>query len=194
MKKIILLIMCIISLFITIAVIFSTYSRYAQDANANLELTVGKWKIKLNDMDVTQNNTYNFEIKDLIITENENVISGKIAPGLLGYFDINIDPTDTNVSVRYNLTINTQVLENSNIKIVEISETSGNTLIRTDENTYTGVILLEDIKKGNQNTIRIKVAWENLETEGNGDMEFAKKLDFYLKIPISMQVIQYTGE
>jgi len=209
MKRKILLIMCIISMCITVMLTTSTYSKYSEEADANLQFTVGKWNIKLNNKDVTENNSYDFVIENIVIRGNENVVEGKIAPGLTGYFDINIDPSDTNVSVRYDLEIDGSVLENSKIKVVSVSEITGNTLIKIADDTYTGVILLEDINEGKQNTIRIEVAWEDvveiesgtdLESEIEseeviqGDLEFAQSMNNVLKIPLSVNTKQYLGE
>lgn len=217
MKRKILLIMCIISMCITVMLTTSTYSKYSEEADANLQFSVGKWNIKLNNKDVTENNSYDFVIENIVIRENENVAEGKIAPGLTGYFDINIDPSDTNVSVRYDLTIDGSVLENSKIKVVSVSEITSGTLVKTAENTYTGLILLEDIVKGKQNTIRIEVAWDNVDEMINedeiedgtepevedgtkteeviqDDLEYAQSMNNVLKIPLTVNTTQYLGE
>lgn len=217
MKRKILLIMCIISMCITVMLTTSTYSKYSEEADANLQFSVGKWNIKLNNKDVTENNSYDFVIENIVIRGNENVAEGKIAPGLTGYFDINIDPSDTNVSVRYDLTIDGSVLENSKIKVVSVSEITSGTLVKTAENTYTGLILLEDIVKGKQNTIRIEVAWDNVDEMINedeiedgtepevedgtkteeviqDDLEFAQSMNNVLKIPLTVNTTQYLGE
>lgn len=194
MKKNFLYIMCIFSICITICVVSKTYSRYAEHAEGVVESHTGNWSIKLNNTDITKGNTYDFAIDNITILGNDNVLSGKIAPGLSGYFDINIDPSNTDVSVRYDITIDTELLKNSKIKIENIYETGGNTLIQTGESTYTGIILLSDIKQNKQNTIRIEVTWENNNEEYEDDLEYAKSVNNILEIPMSVSVKQYIGE
>lgn len=64
---------------------------------------------------------------------------GNLAPGLMGTFKISINPKDTDVSIRYNVSLDEEQLTNSNIQIKSIKETqAGNELIKIDKNTYTG--------------------------------------------------------
>lgn len=194
MKKKVLAILCIISLCVTIATICNTYSKYADEAVGTLESNVAKWNIKLNNTDVTDGNTYNFVIDNFTINGNQNVASGKIAPGMSGYFEINIDPSDTDVSVKYEITINPENFEDSNIHIENVYETGNNTLIKTGEYSYTGVILLEDIQNNITNTIRIEVEWDSISVEDESDYEYALSLDNVLELPVSVNIKQYTGE
>src|SRR5574344_1686768 len=151
MKKIILIIICIISILSTIIIFFSTYSKYTEDAQATVENQVGKWIVKINNKDITQGISQDFLIQNIVIDENTNVIDGKIAPGTTGHFDIEINPAGTQVAVRYDITINKENITNSQIIIDNITELNGNTVIRTAENIYTGIISLSDVENGNTN-------------------------------------------
>lgn len=194
MKKCILLIMCIISICITILSVWDTYSRYEEQAIGNFQSSVGKWNIKINNKDIVNINTYDFIIDNITILGNGNVVTGKFAPGLSGYFDINIDPSNTDVSVRYDLHIHTENLENSEIKVVNVYELSGNELIQTSKDVYTGIILLEDVKQGKQNTIRIEVEWDSEDETIEEDLEFANSVNNVLQLPLTMNITQYLGE
>ena len=194
MKRNILLGLCIISICITIFSFVITYARYSEEAKGEFESTVGKWNIKLNNVDITQSNVFNFLIEDIIVFGNNNVAPGKMAPGLLGYFDINIDAEDTDVSVKYDITINEDELENSEIKIVNVYELSDNELIKTNKSTYTGIMLLEDIQENKSNTIRIELEWSSEDETLQEDLDFANSVNNVLKLPITVNVIQYTGE
>ena len=59
---------------------------------------------------------YNFVINNIAISGNQNVASGKIAPGLTGYFDINIDPSDTDEK---DIIVDISEEDNDNINIDE---------------------------------------------------------------------------
>lgn len=194
MKKVFLCIICVISIIITIIITFSTYSKYSEQAEGNLKSHVGKWNIKLNNTDITQGTSYNFTIDDITIIGNDNVVEGKIAPATSGYFSIEIDPSNTDVSVKYTITIDSQNLTNEKLHIVGVTEANNNTLIRTDEYAYTGVIPLSDIQNNVTHTVRVEIIWENDNLENDEDLEYAKSLNNALELPISVDVIQYTGE
>lgn len=114
--------------------------------------------------------------------------------GLSGYFEIAIDPTDTDVSVRYDITINKENITNDNIQIVSIEETEeNNTLTRTGENTYTAIIPLQRIKNGETNNIRISLQWADNQ-ESTQDLSVGATSNPKLHIPINVHVSQYLGE
>lgn len=194
MKKIILIIICIISILSTIIIFFSTYSKYTEDAQATVENPVGKWIIKLNNTNITQGVAQDFLINNIVMDENENVIDGKLAPGRSGYFDIEIDPEGTQVAVRYDITLNKENMTNEEIQITNIQELNGNTLTRTAENTYTGVISIEDVENGEVNTIRVSIEWNNNELNNEIDSETGKNANSVLEIPITVNASQYVGE
>lgn len=194
MKKSILIIICIISILSTIIIFLSTYSKYSENAEATLENQVGKWIIKLNDTDITQGVSRNFLIQNIVLEENSNVIEGKIAPGTAGYFDIEINPTGTQVAVRYDITLNKENITNDEIQIVSISELSGNTVTRTGENTYTGIIQLSNVENGDVNTIRISFEWNNNEINNEMDTQTGNTANANIEIPITVNASQYLGE
>ena len=188
MKKRVLSVLCVISIIITISTICFTYSKYADEATGVVESNVARWNIKLNNTDITDGSVYNFVINNIAISGNQNVASGKIAPGLTGYFDINIDPSDTDVSVKYEITIDPENFEDSNIHVSDVYEVGNNTLIRTGEYSYTGVILLADVQNNVQNTVRIEIEWDSISVEDESDYEYALSLDNVLELPISVNV------
>lgn len=96
----------------------NTYSRYVADTTGDLKMSFAQWQILVNNKDIT-NNTSSSIILTPVIEENNYVKSNKIAPSSTGYFDINIDPTNVDVSFNYN--INLKVL-NENIPDLMISK------------------------------------------------------------------------
>lgn len=124
---------------------------------------------------------------------NEHVKTGKLAPGLSGSFEIEISPEDTNVSIRYDITLNEEELGDTNLKIKSVQEVENNVeLIKTGENTYTGLIPLEDINNGIKHKIRMEIMWEDNEENSENDTEIGK--NHQLQIPIIFHAIQYLGE
>lgn len=172
--------------------IVDTYALLESKTNKVVETGLGKWTILVNDVDITKN--VEFTIDSMNWDENVNVKEKKIAPGVGGYFDITIDPTDTDVSVRYDIFFDFSVFENSSIVVDSISSIDGNELINTDINTYTGVINLSDIKNDKTNTVRVYIVWENNDNNNDYDTSLGMVAGNALEIPVSIGVSQYTGD
>ena len=105
MKKI-LTILFMIMLFITVIQFRSTYALYKTNITSEYESLLGVWSIKVNGTDISSGNAdIIFDLTDeyLHFEESEFVYGDFIAPGSEGCFDILIEPTNTDVSVRYNM-------------------------------------------------------------------------------------------
>lgn len=175
--------------------IIDIYAVFHSEIESNVALENGKWNITINGSDITTGTVTEFVINQITTTENNHVKPGNLAPGLSGSFEIEINPEDTNVSVRYDITLNQQELGDSNLKIRSIEEIEQNyKLIQTDENTYTGVILLEEINQGINHRIRMEVEWADEEISNEADTTLGTDVTNKLQIPITVHAIQYLGE
>lgn len=175
--------------------IIDIYAVFHSEIESNVALENGKWNITINGSDITTGTVTEFVINQITTTENDHVKPGNLAPGLSGSFEIEINPEDTNVSVRYDITLNQQELGDSNLKIRSIEEIEQNyKLIKTDENTYTGVILLEEINQGINHRIRMEVEWADEEISNEADTTLGTDVTNKLQIPITVHAIQYLGE
>ena len=175
--------------------IIDIYAVFHSEIESNVVLENGKWNITINGSDITTGTVTEFVINQITTTENDHVKPGNLAPGLSGSFEIEINPEDTNVSVRYDITLNQQELGDSNLKIRSIEEIEQNyKLIQTDENTYTGVILLEEINQGINHRIRMEVEWADEEISNEADTTLGTDVTNKLQIPITVHAIQYLGE
>lgn len=175
--------------------IIDIYAVFHSEIESNVALENGIWNITINGSDITTGTVTEFVINQITTTENDHVKPGNLAPGLSGSFEIEINPEDTNVSVRYDITLNQQELGDSNLKIRSIEEIEQNyKLIKTDENTYTGVILLEEINQGINHRIRMEVEWADEEISNEADTTLGTDVTNKLQIPITVHAIQYLGE
>ena len=105
MKKIWIL-SSLIMILITFYQINQTYAKYSSQAKGTVEEEIGAWIVKINGKNIaTEEEVQNFTINQLNYNSNNYVAEGKIAPGLLGYFDIEIDATEASVAVRYDVKI-----------------------------------------------------------------------------------------
>lgn len=104
----------IISLFVFLSNVNSTYSRYVSGASGTFDGNISRWRVLVNNEDITRNYSSSLEFSPEI-DSNVNVESGKIAPGSTGHFDIYIDCSEVTTSYQYIIQItyaNTNELDN----------------------------------------------------------------------------------
>ena len=91
--------------FALIAVIGGTYSRYSSTGTANATVGVAKWAVQLNGKDISSASAV--VTPSLTYAANDNVAANKLAPGRTATFDVELDPTGSEVAIDYTLKINT---------------------------------------------------------------------------------------
>lgn len=99
----------IASLSITLSLMSNTYSRYVATSEGNFAIEFAKWQLLVNGDDITNQTTNSFNLNPTIIS-NENIADDKIAPSSEGYFDVEINPENVDVSFKY--TINLEMTNN----------------------------------------------------------------------------------
>ena len=108
----------IASLAITLSLMSNTYSRYVASSEGNVEIEFAKWQLLVNTIDITSSSTSNISFEP-VIEANTNVAQNKVAPSSSGYFDIEIDPTNTDVSFTYTIDLN---IANENVPDLMITK------------------------------------------------------------------------
>ena len=194
-----LLTLTIILFLLTVYTIAHTFAVFESEAELETELNIAKWNIKVNNELVTGSTNHTFSIEDdyLSVEQNNKVIEKKIAPGTEGNFDIEIFPDGTQVSLRFDVFIDTSQVTNSKIKVNNIvSLTNGVTMIRTSDKVFTGVLPLADIQAGK--TARLRVTFEWINSDDPEDMKVDTNLALSetakIEIPVTVDFFQYKGE
>lgn len=190
-------ILTLIMLIITLLKIGDTYAKYFSKATTStLSQEVGKWVIKINEMDIYSETgeTVEFEVNNLDNFSNVNATPDKISPASTGYVDIEIDPTGTDVAVRYDVEIDLTGVSNLAIEARLEMAFGENTLVRTAENTYTGIISLADVQEGSTTILRCYVVWENDETQNEQDSEVGAVFGQEINLSAKVTATQYLGE
>jgi hypothetical protein len=113
-------ILVLVSLSICLCLMSSTYSRYVADTTGNIDVLFAKWQILVSDTDVTSNSSSTITFAPTI-EQNANVASNVIAPSSKGYFDIDIDPTNVDVSFSYSINLG---IDNENMPDLMITKYS----------------------------------------------------------------------
>ena len=194
MKKLFRLLIMTIILIAGLVIISDTFGLFETEGIGVVKQDVGKWIIKINDVDITKSTNAEFVIDDFSYTENANVASGKIAPNSEGYVELVIDPSGTDVSVRYDLTLNLDVADTLSSLQINVEDLTGGEIIKTGDNKYTGVLKVDYIKNGKTNKLRINIKWLNDEANNDIDTEMGQNENSKVSIPITIRAIQYTGE
>lgn len=175
---------------LTYFLLVATYGVFESKVLNGSQIKLAAWKVEVNNTSIT-NEEKTFTIDDIVCSESNDVLKGKLAPGIEGYFDILVDPKDTEVSVRYDIIYDIDYLQSVNkaFVITKIEETSNKQLILTDKHTYTGVIPLNT----GSHVIRTYIKWEDIEDNGYNDYITGTTSTLF-ELPIKVNISQYLGE
>ncbi len=184
---------------LTVYAIAHTFAVFESEAETETELNIAKWNIKVNNQLVTGSTSHTFTIDEeyLSVVQNSKVVPKKIAPGTEGNFDIEIFPDGTEVSLRFDIFVDTSQVTNSKIKVNNVvSLTNDVTIIRTQDKVYTGVIPLTDIRAGKTAHLRVTFEWINSDVpeDMRVDTNLALSENAKIEIPVTVDFIQYKGE
>jgi len=189
-------ILTLIMLILTILKITDTYAKYFTEATATKEQDVGQWKILLNTIDLYKpdGTTVEFTLDADNLVQDENVLAGKIAPGGVWGAEIILDPSGTDVAVRYDVEIDPSNIDITGVHYELTIENDGKTLRRIGENTYTGIITLSEVQAGQQEKLVYSVKWDNIEANNTTDTEAASVYGKTFEVPFKIKCTQYLGE
>lgn len=195
-NKKILLLLSFIFLIISLSTIKNTYAKYITSASGDANIQIARWKILINNQDVVEQK----EITNVItpIFEGTNhIASNVIAPTAEGYFDILIDATNTDVSLKYEVTTNNT--DESDVSDLEISAYSIDNGEKQEIDTTTGQIKIENQILYNDTDkdikLRVYLKWNDDETTGatmnnKNDTEATIKENSLAKVKINLKFTQ----
>ena len=180
-----LIIISLIILLVTSIVLMDTYALFETNASATKVLTTGKWIIEVNGDDITE--TQSITIDDFTYDNSVHTQDGYFAPGSDAYFDIEIDASESDVSVIYEIDIDDSALDDH----PNITFGVENLALREDAVSFP----ISDIISLNSNnritTLRVHLTWED-----DSDYDDADNLliDGELEFTITANFKQYLGE
>ena len=175
-------------LFLLILSFNITYGLFESNKDFNANMNVAKFNLFVNNNNIVD--TKSFNINNITVLNNENVLDGKIAPGVRGYFELILDPKDSDVSIYYEVSLDLKDVLNDGIILDGVESDSGS-LINVDKNTYAGVFTLDEIKNNVQKNIKIYFSWVNND-EVLDDIKYADGLKCDIKT--NVKASQYFGE
>lgn len=183
----------ILTFYMLFTIIQNSYALFETEGIAVVEQKLAKWVITVNDIGVT-GSTKEFIVNNFKYSTSEYVNENKLAPGGSCYFDIVIDTHDTDVAVKYVIDFDFTLMNDYNFIKTEVIDLTNGDIIKTDKNQYTGVVDIEEIKKGQTKTLRVNLSWENDEINNEKDSELGLNEDSEFTIPVNVRLTQYTSE
>lgn len=190
MKEKLIKILILILMLTLIYIIVDIYAAYKTMLQEKLISNISPWVIFINNENIASTQAKTFTINE-IIKENSNIADGKIAPGTILQLPIEIDATQTqNIDIKYEIIIGKQDEKQPNLKIIEIIEENLNEeIIKTEFDTYTGIITKENNQK---HKLLVNIMWEDDERYNELDTELGTSEELkLLNIPITINVSQY---
>lgn len=185
----------VLALFAMTAIIFkNTYALFETDAYGIANNDIGRWIIKLSNQLITSGLDEDITISNFVYESSATVADGYIAPGTSAYFDLIFDATDCDVAVKYDIEFLVDEIDyEDNINVSVEALNSGST-IRTDVNTYSGIVSLASIQNDEVITIRVTLNWDDDGNHDESDTELGMVENNQLAIPINVHAVQYLGE
>lgn len=173
----------------TIGAMLGTYGLLQSGGTGKTDFGVGKWNITVNDLDIIARKTITAD--DLVYFGNANVEPGHFAPGVSTGYEIVIDAHNTDVAIRYDITIDApQLEEHENIELLVTGD-----VVRKDTVEgiiYSGIIPLSAIRAGQKTTIHTGLTW--IEDDRYDELDSRLIGGEPLQIKIEIKFTQYLGE
>ena len=195
-KKIYILLIGIIILLASV-IIGNTVAKYVTSASSNADINIARWQVLVNNEDVTSAATLN-NIITPVFPGNNNIAQGVIAPSAEGYFDIVIDATNTDVSLRYEVTTSANeesIVQDLVLSGYSIDEGERQEIVEDENGNFK---IQGDIRYNSQDkdvTLRVYIKW-NDDTENGATMTNAddtsttQEEESVAKVNVNLKFIQ----
>lgn len=158
-KKYLMVSLTFFSLFITFCMVNETYAKYKTTATSTTSTSIARWKILVNNDDVTLGSTSTSLITP-VFPGNNDINSNVLAPNAEGYFDIILDASNVDVSFKYSIT--TAVNPSSPVKELVATKyiiNGGEEKTFDSTKTVEGIMRLSDTER--TVNIRVYVKWDD---------------------------------
>ena len=184
LKKVYLL-LALASLLLLVSVIQNTYAKYISKATANSNFTIASWNFKVNNQDINANSNFSNVIVP-VFENNPNIKDNVIAPTSEGYFDINIDHSNVDVSFTEKINLNFSGTNTvSDLKITGYAINDGSIIEFNGNEISTDCLLSDNVKI---NKCRFYVTWiddDGQTMQNKDDTEAAKNGNASISVSLS---------
>ena len=190
MKKKLFYILIILFILI-IASIIGTYAIYVDKYDTNSVFNIAKFKVVVNNEDITLANSKYFEINNITYKKSEDSnlseANNKLAPGMIGETVISIDTSDVDVAFTYDLSLDLSQFNNDAIviKYVKVNDIDLDLI----DNMYHGEVSLEQVKNDEVIDILVGIEWLDINNDETDEL-FNEENDYSMNIPVNIKVKQ----
>lgn len=158
-KKYIMLILTFFSFFITLCMVNETYAKYVTVATSTSSTSIARWKILINNDDVTLGSTSTSLITP-VFPGSSDISSNVIAPNAEGYFDLVLDASNVDVSFQYTVSINANASSPvTELVAIKYVVDGGEEITFGEDKSFNGIIRLNDTNK--VKNIRVYIKWDD---------------------------------
>ncbi len=161
------IVLTLISTCLFIFSIYFTYAKYTSDYEKSTNINLAKWRLKINNSDVSNNSDFSQALTP-VIDSNPHIANNVIAPTSTGHFDIELDPSEIDLSFSYSITINNTNSAVQDYKVTGYSIDNGATLA-FNNTPITNTILSDD--SHNPITYRFFVEWDDSQSNSTNNAE-----------------------
>ena len=186
MKKVLMLVSFIVCVF-TIKKITTSFGVFESSYGEDVDADVAKWHIYVNNNDLDGNDNV-FYVNSITYTNNQHVSANRFAPGVTGSFLLEIDPTDTEVSFKYEISIDESDLP-SQVSITNVQGING-TNLTVQNGVYSRIFRLSEIQSERKDNIRVTFGWANNDANNESDSLLGQS-EGDIEIPINIKFTQY---
>lgn len=160
-------------IFLLIAILGITYSRYYDSVINSSELKLAPWSIIINDKKIETAGKIDIIVNPIVTerTTSTKTYNDKIVPGCKGYFDVEVNPTGTGVSLDYIIDFNPEGLPGGMVftkyeTLNEKKEVTGTYNTLPSDSKLTGRMSIIDGKLlGAENILRYRIYWDYLDND-----------------------------
>ena len=171
---------CLLAL---VTVVQDTFGLFETNSTASKDLEIGKWKIYLNGEDISLTNS--ITLNDFIYTNPEHVEDGYFAPGSNAEYEIEIDASETDVAVDYDILIDTSSIEDYPNISFQIIDMDTNQV--TTDNHFSGIMNLSDTNR--KKSLKLILNWiDNPDYDENDTTLVGNQLKFLIKVNFEQHV------
>lgn len=142
------------------------YAKYLTSTSGQTGITIAKWNISVNNKSIKNNSDISADIVP-VFTGNEHMSPDIIAPTAEGYFDLNFDFSDVDVSFNYEINVSSDPASSVSDLVATGYSIDDGEIISFDNFNQTisdNILLNSNIS---QRKIRVYILWNDDETTSN---------------------------
>lgn len=182
-----------LTLFLLVAVVAGTYTRYETVGKATGTVQAAKWAVAIK----SGNTTLNSETQEITfqVQNNSNVVPGKIAPAVTAVATIELDLTGTEVAVDFDAVINQTALSSfgdSGDKLSLTAKVDGATYTSGTAQTIPLVNNAAFTEDNGKRTVTLTLTWANDDSNNVNDTATGEAAPT-LTIPVTLTAKQHIG-